>query len=108
MISNQCGKKYNIELPESTMEDVVTWFDLMESKGILASSLIELVYEYIERRYPFNSIADSTEKDFEETQYNLFEINDFFNSLYDCSGSNTECFEEKIINKKESKKMFYI
>ncbi|HVI41757.1 MAG TPA: hypothetical protein VM577_13985, partial [Anaerovoracaceae bacterium] len=70
MINNQSEKIYNIILPNSTVNDVVEWFDLMEAKGILTTSLIELVYESIEKGNPLNGTPDSILKDFEEPQPN--------------------------------------
>lgn len=107
MINNQSGKIYTMIIPDSTTDDVILWFDLMESKGILTSSLIELVYDHIRKFSHFIEIADSKIKDYEEPLSDrVLESNDLLNNLYNYSESKSECFDEK--NKKDRRKMLCI
>lgn len=99
---------YNITLPNSTSKEVVEWFEIMENRGQLEESLVELVYEKIRQEKPVemcrSQVNNQTFVEDKQPQ-NIVVQGDFFDSLYNWQDSNGAIFKEE---KKERKKMLSV
>ena len=111
MFDDQPKKIFKIKLPNSTANEVVEWFEIMESNGLLANSLIELVYEQLKSGKPVeSSICSYNSLSFTlELQTNPSVNQDsFFDNLYDLQGSTDAAFKDEKEEKKVKRKMLYV
>lgn len=114
MINKQPKHKYSIELPAATVNEVIEWFENMDTNGELANSLIELVYERIKtgKSPETSNCSINTQNEAPElTANHVINHNDFFDNLYDWQGSSSAAFKEEIVErevKKTKKKMLYV
>lgn len=113
MFSNQVEKIYTIELPISTSQDIIEWFEIMAASNRLPEELIHLVYDHIRSENFFHSIAfqsDIHNEINDQKAEPAMDQDDFFNSLYNWQDGNSQIFAEPEpkIEKKIKKKMLSV